>query len=357
MSTKDIICTTYEWKKLNFVDNIIKEYKRAITYNCWINNINYNLTGKYNLLLLNMEKFRKYRDKLKEYVRNNIYVSEWYNQKHVDFDQNSFIIIGFIFYLETLVYNIKSFMDLFSQFVVCLSPKHSRNIPDKFNRQRSFYKKNDSIDPEYSYFLENNLEWYDDLKKVRDLITHYAYGDLHFTFENDKLFISWNLMKKKIDWKKAEICIYNIDELSEKIETGFYSFLEFCENHFTKKFLVKEVRKSVLSDYENLLKRDKENLVIDIVLISSIRKEIEARASELTEEDKLRLTELDKNTKEFIDKNRDAIKEGIIFTYSTAPKSFFQEEMSEQKNVPEDKWWFRLQYLIIQSENLPNMPG
>lgn len=100
----------------------------------------------------------------------------------------------------------------------------------KSQRHRSFtdfvefnLREDAKSDPPIKEYFRTNLDWYYRLKDVRDYITHYKSLDVSFYEQSD------NTIHVYLEDR------FKLDDLVDDVHSGITKFLQFADEHFTKR--------------------------------------------------------------------------------------------------------------------------
>lgn len=272
------------------------------------------------------------------------------------------------------MFEVKSFLDILaklSNYFYIPQKKLTGKSPstETFNGQKTWYKKksnNGEYDKRYFNYLKDNLEWFEALKGVRDLITHTTMPSPTFHLENNNVIISFSLQDKieyfKDNELKKEIKLNNtyyyyevklreqlqkhikvedMNKLCNLIMKGFDDFLVFYAGHFCDKFKEDFVTvQEQIEEYEIILNKDEKEL--DFYEIRDIREKIDNQRVKLSLEDTKKLFELDNKAKNFLEEHKEEIKRSYI-NFPLDRREYFLEVA---RQTPPERWWYRF-YLEI----------
>lgn len=112
-----------------------------------------------------------------------------------------------------------------------------KKIPnDYFERQSTYFLRNESIDPEYAQYLKSNMKWYDDLVVCnRHAISHNASVFLGFG-EEGIVFI--HMPERRIDYFENGKPSKKLIELISDNWNLLFDFLNFYTKHFSNSQII-----------------------------------------------------------------------------------------------------------------------
>jgi len=131
------------------------------------------------------------------------------------------------FHYEAYLMAVRSLMDLIAKLTRYAFPGNQPS-ESSFSKQRSwFIKTMPDADPDYREYLMTSLDWYDDLKRVRDQVTHHSAIEVRIRANGHglKTIASTGITRSEDDF-------IDIQELCTKIHHGLQVFLVFFDQHF-----------------------------------------------------------------------------------------------------------------------------
>lgn len=141
----------------------------------------------------------------------------------------------------------------FLQIIAKITPyfydtKFAKGIPvSNFGKQRTYFKAHPEIDRVYANYLQNNMDWYDELICNRHAISHNVSAFLGFG-EEEVEFI--HMQKKRIDYFESGKPSKKIEDYVQTNWIALLDFLDFYVDHFsTRKIMVDNV-----NEYETVKK-------------------------------------------------------------------------------------------------------
>ena len=143
--------------------------------------------------------------------------------------QNTKRFFNFLIDLEAYFYLLTSTLDILTKLTPHFySEWKGKNRTRKyFSSQIKFFKENPMKDPEYTRYLNENMGWFEKVRKHRNELTHN--GALNIFFSSNKLYFGTKRNKKKgITTEEVKTCI---DETFQ----GFCKFLIYYNSHFGAK--------------------------------------------------------------------------------------------------------------------------
>jgi hypothetical protein len=130
------------------------------------------------------------------------------------------------FHYEAYLAAAKSLLEMIAKLTRYAFP--TNKPPERFTKQREwFIQKLPDADPDYSNYLAVQLGWYDELKLLRDQITHHSAIEVRVRASVAKLGIiaSTGITRSDADF-------IDIQEVCARIQSGLRDFLAFFDQHF-----------------------------------------------------------------------------------------------------------------------------
>jgi hypothetical protein len=130
------------------------------------------------------------------------------------------------FHYEAYLSAVRSLMNLMAKLTRYAFTKNQPPISFS-DQQEWFAAKMPDADPDYSEYLATQLGWYDELKKLRDEVTHHTAIEVRLRTTGAKLVIvaSTGITRSEADF-------IDIQEVCARIHTGLQEFLAFFDQHF-----------------------------------------------------------------------------------------------------------------------------
>jgi len=101
---------------------------------------------------------------------------------------------------------------------------------DNFGKLIDFFKRNKSIDSQFSVYVDKNLGWYETLRNNRHMITHEGSAFLGFSKGGKILFLDYP--KKGFNWFDPNKSTKDLESYLSQSFENLFSFLDFYATHF-----------------------------------------------------------------------------------------------------------------------------
>lgn len=111
----------------------------------------------------------------------------------------------------------------------------TKGFGDNFGQLINYLKNKSNIDPEFSSYLREKLEWYETLRNNRHMITHEGSAFLGFAQDGKILFIDYPHPKKGFSWFEPKKSTKGLQNYLNQSFNDLFEFLDFCVKHFRQR--------------------------------------------------------------------------------------------------------------------------
>ena len=135
--------------------------------------------------------------------------------------------------IETFYVVVRSLMEDVAALTPCFYPK-GKMKPKRisFNKQLKWYRSHPNFDPPMTYYVENNLGWFDQLKDVRDDLLHRQCDVLPINSATDKVQENIPIQFDIVNESGLKIGQPELETEVRTVLQNLLEFLSFYSSHF-----------------------------------------------------------------------------------------------------------------------------